>query len=44
MELAIIFLIPEAFIIGLQFNEREENFDYDELNLFFGIVQLQFRF
>ena len=43
MEINLIFLVPDAMIIGWQYYRPDENFDYSEINLFLFFIQLQFR-
>lgn len=42
-ELNIIILFPKSFLLGVQYMEPEDGFEYDEINIFLGIVQLQYR-
>ena len=44
MEINLIFLVPDAMIIGWQYYRPDENFDYSELNLYLFFIQLQFRY
>ena len=44
MEINLIFLVPDAMIIGWQYYRPDENFDYSEINLFLFFIQLQFRY
>ena len=43
MDINIILLAPEAMILGWQYHEPEENFDFTEVNIFLFFVQLQLR-
>jgi len=43
MEINLIFLVPDAMMIGWQYYRPDENFDYSEINLFLFFIQLQFR-
>ena len=43
MEINLIFLVPDAMMIGWQYHRPDENFDYSEINLFLFFIQLQFR-
>lgn len=42
-ELNIVILFPKSFIFGIGYMEAEENFEYEEINIFLGIIQLQYR-
>ena len=42
-ELNIIVLFPKSFIFGIGYMEAEEGFEYEEINFFFGIIQMQIR-
>tara|TARA_R110001592_G_scaffold14653_1_gene65338 strand:- start:20688 stop:20831 length:144 start_codon:yes stop_codon:yes gene_type:complete len=42
-ELNIIVLFPKSFIFGLGYMEPEPDFEYEEINLFLGIIQIQIR-
>jgi len=44
MEINLIFLVPDAMMIGWQYYRPDENFDYSELNLYLFFIQLQFRY
>ncbi len=44
MEINLIFLVPDAMMIGWQYYRPDENFDYSEINLFLFFIQLQFRY
>lgn len=37
----LIILFPKSFIFGISYMEPEPDFDYEEINLFLGIVQFQ---
>ena len=43
MEINLIFLVPDAMIIGWQYYAPDESFYYSEINLFLFFIQLQFR-
>ena len=43
MEINLIFLVPDAMMIGWQYFEPEEVSDFTEVNLFLFFFQLQFR-
>jgi hypothetical protein len=42
-ELNIIILFPKSFLLGVQYMEPEDGFEYEEINVFLGILQLQYR-
>ena len=42
-ELNIVILFPQSFIIGFDYLESEENFEYQEVNIYLGLIQLQYR-
>tara|TARA_R110000744_G_scaffold337897_2_gene443045 strand:- start:89 stop:253 length:165 start_codon:yes stop_codon:yes gene_type:complete len=42
-EFNIIILFPKSLLFGIGYMEEEEGFEYQEINLFFGIVQIQIR-
>ena len=42
-EFNIIVLFPKSFIFGLGYMEPETDFEYEEVNFFFGIIQIQIR-
>ena len=37
----LIILFPKSFIFGLGYMEAEKNFEYEEINIFLGIIQFQ---
>ena len=37
----LIILFPKSFLLGVGYMEAEENFEYEEINIFLGLVQLQ---
>jgi len=43
MEINLIFLVPNAMLIGWQYYAPEEGFNFTEVNLFMFFFQLQFR-
>ena len=43
MDINLILLIPNAMILGYQYFEEEEKFQYSELNIFLFFVQIQLR-
>jgi len=43
MELNLIFLVPNAMILGWQYFKPEENFDFSEVNIYLFFVQIQYR-
>lgn len=43
MEINLILLVPKAMIIGWQYFEPEEGFNFTEVNLFLFFLQLQLR-
>lgn len=44
MEINLIFLVPNAMLMGWQYYSPDETFDYSELNLYLFFFQLQFRY
>ena len=42
-EINIIVLFPKSFLFGIGYMEPEKGFEYEEINLYLGIVQLQIR-
>jgi len=44
MEINLIFLVPNAMLMGWQYFEIEDGFDFKELNLYLFFFQLQFRY
>ncbi len=42
-ELNIIILFPKSFLLGIGYMEPEENFEYEEINIFLGLIQIQIR-
>jgi len=43
MEINLIFLVPNAMLMGWQYYVPEEGFNFTEVNLFMFFFQLQFR-
>jgi len=43
MELNLVFLVPNAMMLGWQYFKPEENFDFSEVNVFLFFVQIQYR-
>ena len=43
MDINLILLMPNAMILGYQYYEEEEQFEYSELNIFLFFFQIQFR-
>lgn len=43
MEINLIFLVPNAMLMGWQYFKEENGFDFKELNLYLFFFQLQFR-
>ena len=43
-EFNIIILFPKSFLIGISYLEPEPKFDYEEVNIFLGILQIQIRY
>jgi hypothetical protein len=43
MELNLIFLVPNAMMLGWQYFKPEENFDFSEVNIYLFFVQIQYR-
>lgn len=43
-ELTLIILFPKSFKIGIEYLDAEPKFDYEEINIFLGIIQLQYKF
>jgi len=41
LDINLIILFPKSFIFGLGYMEAEENFEYEEINIFLGIIQFQ---
>ena len=42
-EFNIIVLFPKSLLFGIGYMEPEEGFEYEEINLYFGIIQIQIR-
>jgi len=42
-EFGIIVLFPNQFLFGVSYLEQEENFKYEEINVYLGIIQIQYR-
>tara|TARA_R110000787_G_scaffold270565_1_gene377553 strand:+ start:93 stop:230 length:138 start_codon:yes stop_codon:yes gene_type:complete len=40
-DIKLIVLFPQSFIFGVGYMEAEENFEYEEINIFLGIIQFQ---
>ena len=43
MDINLILLMPNAMMIGYQYYEEDEQFEYSELNIFLFFFQIQFR-
>jgi hypothetical protein len=43
MEINLILLVPNAMMLGWQYYERDETFEYSEFNLFLFFGQIQIR-
>jgi len=43
MELNLIFLVPNAMMLGWQYFKPEEKFDFSEVNIYLFFVQIQYR-
>tara|TARA_R110000772_G_scaffold114337_4_gene218728 strand:- start:332 stop:466 length:135 start_codon:yes stop_codon:yes gene_type:complete len=43
MDLHLIILFPKSFIFGVGYMEPEKDFEYEEINIFLGILQIQVR-
>ena len=43
MEINLILLVPDSMILGWQYHEPEDGFEYSELNLFLFFFQVQYR-
>jgi hypothetical protein len=43
MDINLILLIPNAMVLGYQYFEEDEQFNYSELNVFLFFVQVQLR-
>lgn len=43
MELNLVFLVPNAMMLGWQYFKPEENFDFSEVNVFLFFIQIQYR-
>lgn len=42
-QFGIIVLFPNQFLLGVSYLEQEENFKYEEINVYLGIIQIQYR-
>tara|TARA_R110000787_G_scaffold11896_1_gene38820 strand:+ start:664 stop:801 length:138 start_codon:yes stop_codon:yes gene_type:complete len=42
-DINLIILFPKSFIFGVGYMEAEENFEYEEINIFLGVIQIQFQ-
>jgi hypothetical protein len=42
-DINFIILFPKSFIFGIGYMEAQPNFEYEEINIFLGIIQLQFK-
>lgn len=40
-DINLIILFPKSFLFGVGYMEAEENFEYEEINIFLGIIQFQ---
>lgn len=43
MELSFIILFPKSFLFGIGYMAPEKNFEYEEINVYLGIIQIQYR-
>jgi hypothetical protein len=43
MDVNLILLMPNAMMIGYQYYEEDDKFEYSEVNIFLFFVQIQFR-
>lgn len=43
MELSFIILFPKSFLIGVGYMAPEPKFEYEEINIYLGIIQIQYR-
>mgnify|MGYP006131369525 CR=1 FL=1 len=43
MEINLILLVPQSMMLGWQYYEPEEGFDFSEVNIFLFFGQLQIR-
>lgn len=44
MEINLILLAPDAMIVGWQYYDREEGFEFKEINIYLLFFQLQLRY
>ncbi len=44
MEINLILIAPNAMIMGWQYYDREEGFEFKEINIYLVFMQLQFRY
>ena len=44
MEINLILLTPDAMIVGWQYYDREEGFEFKEINIYLLFFQLQLRY
>lgn len=42
-ELNFIVLFPKSFLLGIGYMEPEPKFEYEEINFYLGIIQIQYR-
>ena len=43
MDINLIILMPNAMMLGWQYYQPDETFDFSEVNIFLFAVQIQFR-
>mgnify|MGYP001038427607 FL=1 len=44
MEINLILLAPDAMLVGWQYYDREEGFEFKEINIYLLFLQIQIRF
>jgi hypothetical protein len=44
MDFSVILLLPNGLNIGFNYFPSDENYDYEEINIYLFIVQLKWRF
>ena len=42
-QLNFIVLFPKSFLLGVGYMEPEEGFEYEEINIYLGVIQIQYR-
>lgn len=43
MDISLIILFPKSFLFGIGYMSAEKGFEYEEINVYLGIIQIQYR-